>query len=158
MQNVDVAQFQQNAIISDSMSQFSKILSCRVFRCHVCDKESVRRYAIANHIGSAHGEWKPSLKSDRNLEIPTWYWDHLMKLISGFSSKGASQIWGFSWMDNAPYGYLYHNLNNFFSFKQYYCGQLWVRHMFCGRDLWWTIPLHIFHWSCWDTHWIPKNH
>ncbi len=25
-----------------------------------------------------------------------------------------------------------------------YCGQLWVRHMFCGRDLWWTIPLHIF--------------
>ncbi len=19
------------------------------------------------------------------------------------------------------------------------CGQLWVRHMFCGRDLWWTI-------------------
>ncbi len=31
------------------------------------------------------------------------------------------------------------------------CGQLWVRHMFCGRDLWWIIPLHIFHWSCWDT-------
>ncbi len=31
------------------------------------------------------------------------------------------------------------------------CGQLWVRHMFCGRDMWWTIPLHIFHWSCWDT-------
>ncbi len=38
------------------------------------------------------------------------------------------------------------------------CGQLWVRHMFCGRDLWWTIPLHIFHWSCWDTFWIPKDH
>ncbi len=27
----------------------------------------------------------------------------------------------------------------------YCCGQLWVRHMFCGRDLWWTMPLHIFH-------------
>ncbi len=38
------------------------------------------------------------------------------------------------------------------------CGQLWVRHMFCGRDLWWTIPLHIFHWSCWDTLWIPTDH
>ncbi len=38
-----------------------------------------------------------------------------------------------------------------------YCGQLWVRQMFCGRDLWWTIPLHIFHWSCWDTPWIPNN-
>ncbi len=37
------------------------------------------------------------------------------------------------------------------------CGQLWVRHMFCGRDLWWTIPLHIFHWSCWDTLWIPND-
>ncbi len=30
--------------------------------------------------------------------------------------------------------------------------------MFCGRDLWWTIPLHIFHWSCWDTLWIPNDH
>ncbi len=29
--------------------------------------------------------------------------------------------------------------------------------MFCGRDLWWTIPLHIFHWSCWDTLWIPND-
>ncbi len=38
------------------------------------------------------------------------------------------------------------------------CGQLWVRHMFCGRDLWWTIPLHIFHCSCWDTLWIPNDH
>ena len=38
------------------------------------------------------------------------------------------------------------------------CGQLWVRHMFCGQDLWWTIPLHIFHWSCWDTLWIPNDH
>ncbi len=36
-------------------------------------------------------------------------------------------------------------------------GQLWVRHMFCGRDLWWTIPLHIFHWSCWDTLWITQK-
>ncbi len=26
-----------------------------------------------------------------------------------------------------------------------------IKTMFCGRDLWWTIPLHIFHWSCWDT-------
>ncbi len=31
------------------------------------------------------------------------------------------------------------------------CGQLWVRHMICGRDLWWNIPLHIFHWSYWDS-------
>ncbi len=31
------------------------------------------------------------------------------------------------------------------------CGQLWVWHIFCGQDLWWTKPLHIFHWSCWDT-------
>ncbi len=23
-----------------------------------------------------------------------------------------------------------------------------IWHMFCGQDLWWTIPLHIFHWSC----------
>ncbi len=38
------------------------------------------------------------------------------------------------------------------------CGQLWVWHMFCGQDLWWTIPLHIFHWSCWDTLWIPNDH
>ncbi len=38
------------------------------------------------------------------------------------------------------------------------CGQLWVRHMFCGQDLWWTIPLHIFHWSCWDILWIPSDH
>ncbi len=38
------------------------------------------------------------------------------------------------------------------------CGELWVRHMFCGRDLWWTILLHIFHWSCWDTLWIPNDH
>ena len=38
------------------------------------------------------------------------------------------------------------------------CGQLWVWHMFCGQDLWWTMPLHIFHWSCWDTLWIPKDH
>ncbi len=38
------------------------------------------------------------------------------------------------------------------------CGQLWVWHMFCGRDLWWAIPLHIFHWSCWDTIWIPIDH
>ncbi len=38
------------------------------------------------------------------------------------------------------------------------CSQLWVRHMFCGRDLWWTIPLHIFHWSCLDNLWIPNNH
>ncbi len=28
----------------------------RVFKCHVCDKESVRRYGIVNHIASAHGE------------------------------------------------------------------------------------------------------
>ena len=38
------------------------------------------------------------------------------------------------------------------------CGQLWVWHMFGGQDLWWTIPLHIFHWSCWDTIWIPNDH
>ncbi len=38
------------------------------------------------------------------------------------------------------------------------CGQLWVWHMFCGQDLWWAIPLHIFHWSCWDTLWIPNDH
>ncbi len=38
------------------------------------------------------------------------------------------------------------------------CGQLWVRHMFCGRDLWWTVPLHIFHWSCWETLWSPNDH
>ncbi len=37
-----------------------------------------------------------------------------------------------------------------FFFHQFCCGQLWVWHMFCGQDLWWTIPLHIFHWSCWD--------
>ncbi len=38
------------------------------------------------------------------------------------------------------------------------CGQLWVWHMFCGQDLWCTMPLHIFHWSCWDTLWIPNDH
>ncbi len=38
------------------------------------------------------------------------------------------------------------------------CGHLWVWHMFCGQDLWWTIPLHVFHWSCWDTLWIPNDH
>ncbi len=38
------------------------------------------------------------------------------------------------------------------------CGQLWVWHMFCGQDLWWAIPLHIFHWSCWGTIWIPTDH
>ncbi len=30
--------------------------------------------------------------------------------------------------------------------------------MFCGRDLWWTITFHIFHWSCWDTLCIPNDH
>ncbi len=38
------------------------------------------------------------------------------------------------------------------------CGQLWAWHMFCGQDLWWTMSLHIFHWSCWDTIWIPTDH
>ena len=38
------------------------------------------------------------------------------------------------------------------------CSQLWVWHMFCGQDLWWIIPLHIFHWSCSDTIWIPNDH
>ncbi len=38
------------------------------------------------------------------------------------------------------------------------CGQLWVWHMFSGQDLWWTMSLHIFHWSCWDTIWIPNDH
>ncbi len=37
----------------------------------------------------------------------------------------------------------------------YCCGQLWVWHMFCGQDLWWAIPLHIFHWSCWDRPYPP---
>ena len=37
------------------------------------------------------------------------------------------------------------------------CGQLWVWHMFCGQDLWWVIPLHIFHWSCWDTNMWGTN-
>ncbi len=36
------------------------------------------------------------------------------------------------------------------------CGQLWVRDMFCGRDLWWTMPLHIFHWVSIDL-WIPDS-
>ncbi len=38
------------------------------------------------------------------------------------------------------------------------CGQLWVWHMFWGQDLWWTIPLHIFHWLCWDATLIPTDH
>ncbi len=38
------------------------------------------------------------------------------------------------------------------------CGQLWVWHMFWSQDLWWAIPLHIYHWSCWDTIWIPTDH
>ncbi len=38
------------------------------------------------------------------------------------------------------------------------CGHLWVWHMFCGQSLWWTIRLHIFHLSCWDTLWIPNDH
>ncbi len=38
------------------------------------------------------------------------------------------------------------------------CGQLWVWHMFCGQDLWWAIPLHIYHWSGWDTNWIPTDY
>ncbi len=41
--------------------------------------------------------------------------------------------------------------------RLYCCGQLWVWHMFCGQDLWWAIPLHIYHWSCWDTIWIPTD-
>ncbi len=27
----------------------------------------------------------------------------------------------------------------------------------CCQDLWWAMPLHIFHWSCWDTIWIPTD-
>ncbi len=38
------------------------------------------------------------------------------------------------------------------------CGQQWVRYMFCSRDLWWTMPLHICHWCYWDTLWIPNDH
>ncbi len=30
--------------------------------------------------------------------------------------------------------------------------------MFCGQDLLWAIPLHIFHRSCWDTIRIPTDH
>ncbi len=30
--------------------------------------------------------------------------------------------------------------------------------MFCGQHLWWPMRLHIFHWSCWDTFWIPNDH
>ncbi len=62
------------------------------------------------------------------------------------------------WMRNV-FAFYERHIDKQVSFcQEFCCGQLWVRHMFCGRDLWWTIPLHIFHWSFWDTLWIPNDH
>ncbi len=63
-----------------------------------------------------------------------------------------------NWMGPCHGHILMETATHSFFHNSYCCGQLWVWHMFCSQDLWWAIPLHIYHWSCWDTIWIPTDH